>query len=268
MRKYVVAILIFLMVFNNSIVIKAESEDLSVVSKSAVLLDKSSGRVLWGKSENEKMPMASTTKIMTLLVALEEGDFKKDVVVSSKASRAPDVQLNIKENEIFKLKDLLYPLMLESSNDVAIAVGEHVGGSVENFAKMMTNKAKEIGAVNTSFKNPNGLDEEGHYSTAYDLALIAKYALENEDFLNIINTKTYTLKSDLRSYTVNNKNRLLSSYKGGNGVKTGYTNLAANCFVGSAKRGETELISVVLQAGWGATGREQKCDCVIINQSR
>ncbi len=258
MRKIFTIVLLVLFTTRSTIFINADTTMPNVASKSAILMDKNSGRVLWGKDENEKMPMASTTKIMTLLVALEKGDFEKEVIVSSKASRAPDVQLNIKEGEKFKLEDLLYPLMLESSNDVAIAIGEHTGGSVEGFAEMMTEKAKEIGAVNTQFKNPNGLDEDGHYSTAYDLALITKYALDNPDFVKIINTKTYTFKSDLRSYTVNNKNRLLSSFNGGNGVKTGYTNKAANCFVGSAKRDDVELISVVLQAGWGATGREGK----------
>ncbi len=258
MKKYVVLIVIFTLLFN--LVAYANESILipEVVSKSAILMDKESGRVLWGKNHTEKLPMASTTKIMTLLVALEKGDFSKDVVITSRASKAPDVQLNIKEGEVFKLGDLIYPLMLESSNDVAIAIAEHVGGDVETFCNMMTEKAKEIGAENTSFKTPNGLDAEGHYSTAYDLALITRYALENEKFVKVINTSTYTFKSDLRSYSVNNKNRLLTSYKGGNGVKTGFTNKAGNCFVGSASKNGLNLITVVLQAGWGSLGKEAK----------
>ncbi|MFV0441339.1 MAG: D-alanyl-D-alanine carboxypeptidase family protein [Lachnospirales bacterium] len=239
----------------------AFAEDLpSVISKSAILLDSKTGRVLWGKEHLAQMPMASTTKIMTLLVALENSTGDEEVIVTKRASKAPDVQLDIVEGEKFRLGDLFYPLMLESSNDVAIAIAEAVGGTVEDFAIMMTEKAKEIGAKNTSFKNPNGLDEEGHYTTAYDLALITKYALENDRFREIIGTKSYNFKSDKRSYAVNNKNRLLSSYSGGTGVKTGYTNQAANCFVGSANRDDMELISVVLQAGWGSVGREGKWD--------
>ncbi|MFV0518732.1 MAG: D-alanyl-D-alanine carboxypeptidase [Lachnospirales bacterium] len=257
MKKIFIVFLLFIFIFNNSI--SAFADDLpSISSKSGILIDKESGRVLWGKNQYEVMPMASTTKIMTLLVALENATGDEEVVVSSRASRAPDVQLDVVEGEEFTLRDLYYPLMLESANDVSIVVAESIGGSVEGFADMMTNKAKEIGAMDTSFKNPNGLDEEGHYTTAYDLAIITKYALDNEEFCKIISTSTYTFKSDKKTYNVSNKNRLLTSYEGGNGVKTGYTNLAANCFVGSATRGDMQLISVVLQAGWGATGKEGK----------
>lgn len=235
-----------------------KNEPKGIKSESAVVIDSESGRVLFEKNAYEKRPMASTTKIMTLIVALENGDLNKKVKVSKRASQAPNVQMHIKEGEEILLRDLLYPLMLESSNDCAIAVAEGVAGSVEDFATLMNKKAKEIGANNTNFVNPNGLDSDEHYSTAYDMALIANYGLKNSEFVKIINTKSYSFKTDTASYSVNNKNRLLNSYQGGNGFKTGYTNKASNCFVGGAKKGDTQLISTVLCAGWGKVGREAK----------
>ncbi len=258
MKRFLAFIVTFIISFCTTTSAYGSSELPSINSKSGILMDQETGRVLYGKNQDEVMPMASTTKIMTLLVALENSTGDEEAIVSKRASRAPDVQLDIVEGEKFKLSDLYYSLMLESHNDVAICVAETVGGSVESFAEMMTKKAHEIGAMDTSFKNPNGLDEEGHYTTSYDLALIARYALNNEEFVKIINTSTYSFKSDKRAYSVSNKNRLLTSFKGGDGIKTGYTNLAGNCFVGSATRGDMQLISVVLQAGWGNAGKEGK----------
>ena len=142
--------------------------------------------------------------------------------------------------------------MLESSNDVAVAIAEGIGGSVENFCNMMTAKAKELGALHTSYKTPNGLDADGHYTTAYDLALITRYALENEKFMEIINTKSYTFQelTANRSISVSNKNAFLNIYNGANGVKTGFTGQAGYCFVGSANQNGMELIAVVLACSW------------------
>ncbi len=245
-----------------------EQEEIKLGSKGVILYDAYSGRILYGENIDEKLPMASTTKIMTLLVALENANLDDIVKVSKNATKAPKVKMYLSEGEEVKLENLLYGLSLESFNDCAVAVAEYVGGDVETFCNMMTAKAKELGAVNTSFKTPNGLDADGHYSTARDLAIITAYALKNEKFVEITNTISYTFKSSKREYTVNNKNRLLREYQGANGVKTGYTGLAGQCFVGAAKRGDMQLVTVVLQAGWGETGKAQKCDCVIINQSR
>ncbi len=245
-----------------------EQKEIKLGSKGVILYDANTGRILYGENVDEKLPMASTTKIMTLIVALENGKLSDTVKVSGRASKAPKVKMYLSEGEEIKLENLLYALMLESSNDAAIAVAEHIGGSVENFCDMMTAKAREIGAINTSFKTPNGLDAEGHYSTPRDMAIITAYGLKNQEFIRITNTKDVTFSSSKREYRVTNKNRLLSEYRGANGVKTGFTGLAGQCFVGAAKRGEMQLVTVVLQAGWGDTGKEQKCDCVIINQSR
>lgn len=221
-------------------------------AKYALLMDGENGRVLFEKNGYEKVPMASTTKIMTLIVVLENGNPDDIVTVSANAAAQPDVQLHIAAKEQYRLKDLLYSLMLESHNDTAVAIAEHVGGSVEGFAKMMNEKACELGAYDTHFVTPNGLDAEEHYTTAKDLALIAKYCMENKSFCEIIQTKTYTFHEQTsgRSFTVNNKNRFLDSYDGALGIKTGFTGNAGYCFVGAAQRGDKRFISVVLACGW------------------
>lgn len=221
-------------------------------AKYALLMDGSNGRILYEKNGYEKVPMASTTKMMTLIVVLENANPDDIVTVSPNAAAQPDVQLNINTDEQYRLKDLLYSLMLESHNDTAVAIAEHVGGSVEGFAEMMNEKAHELGAYDTHFVTPNGLDDDNHYTTAKDLALIAKYCLENQQFCEIIQTKSYTFHEQTggRCFTVNNKNRFLDSYDGAIGVKTGFTGKAGYCFVGAAERDGKRLISVVLACGW------------------
>ena len=211
-----------------------------------------SGRVLYGKNPDLQLAMASTTKIMTLVIALEQGTMEDIVTVSQNAAKQPDVQLNMNTGEQYYLKDLVYSLMLESHNDTAVAIAEHIGGSVEGFASLMNAKAKELGALQTQFVTPNGLDADGHYTTAADLAKIATYAIQNEDFLKITNTSSHTF-SELttgKTFTVSNKNRFLYMMDGAIGVKTGFTGKAGYCFVGAVKREDRTLISVVLACGW------------------
>lgn len=223
---------------------------------SACLLDAQTGRVLYGKNENDVRAMASTTKIMTLIVTLENANLNDVVTVSSLAARQPDVQLNINTGEQYYLGDLVYSLMLESHNDVAVAIAEHVGGSVEGFAALMNQKAQELGMVNSYFITPNGLDaqnEKGkHSTTAYDLARLAAYAIQNEKFIKITNTKAYSFSeiNGKRNFTVNNKNVFLSMMNGAIGVKTGFTGDAGYCFVGALRQDGRTFISVVLGSGW------------------
>ena len=227
-------------------------EDLELHAKASLLMDADNNRVLYEENGYKKMAMASTTKIMTCIVALENADLNGIVPVSSYAASMPDVQLNIKKGEEYYLKDLLYSLMLESHNDSAVAIAEYVGGSVEGFATMMTDKARSLGCEDTNFITPNGLDAEGHYTTARDLAVIASYAIKNEQFIAITNTSSHVFKEvhNKRSFTVTNKNRFLYMMDGAIGIKTGFTGNAGYCFVGAIKRSDKTLISVVLGCGW------------------
>ncbi len=224
----------------------------SLYATSACLYDAASGRVLYEKNAQTRLPMASTTKIMTLIVILENAKLDEIVQVSSNAARQPDVQLNINTGEQYYVKDLLYSLMLESHNDVAVALAEHVGGSVEGFCTMMNQKAAELGLTDTCFETPNGLDSENHFTTAVELAKIAAYALKNDDFIKITNTSSYRFNelTTGRSFTVSNKNRFLYMMEGAIGMKTGFTGRAGYCFVGALRRDGYELVSVVLASGW------------------
>lgn len=221
-------------------------------SLSALLMDAENNRVLYELNGYKEMPMASTTKIMTCIVALENANMNDVVTVSSYAAGMPDVQLNIRKGEQYYLNDLMYSLMLESHNDVAVAIAEHIGGSVEGFATMMNDKARELGCNNTNFITPNGLDAEGHYTTARDLALISSYAIQNKDFIDITNTSSHQFKelTSGRSFSVSNKNKFLYMMDGAIGIKTGFTGNAGYCFVGAVKRLDRTLISVVLGCGW------------------
>ena len=231
---------------------KITNTKLSLHASSALLLDASNNRVLFEQNGFKRMPMASTTKIMTCIVTLENAKLTDVVEVSSNAARMPDVQLNVRTGEQYYLKDLLFSLMLESHNDVAVAIAEHVGGSVEGFATMMNDKARELGCENTNFITPNGLDAEGHYTTARDLAVIASYAVKNRTFLEITNTSSHAFQEIKkgRSFNVTNKNKFLYMMEGAIGVKTGFTGDAGYCFVGAVKRQDKSFISVVLGCGW------------------
>lgn len=231
---------------------ESAEEPTNLYAKSALLMDAVSKRVLFEKNGYEVLPMASTTKIMTCIYVLENSDLDQIVTVSSNACNQPKVRLGMKEGEQYILKDLLYALMLESYNDCAVAIAEHVSGDVAAFCEEMTNKAKDIGAYDTNFVTPNGLDAKEHYTTAYDLALITCYALKNPQFLEIINTSNYEFyeKSKGNKKTVYNRDAFLTQYEGAIGVKTGFTANAGYCFTGAAKREEKTLVSVVLACGW------------------
>lgn len=224
----------------------------SLHAYSAVLYDGNAGRVLYEKNGYEVLPMASTTKIMTLLIVLEHTEPTDIVTVSQTAAKQPDVQLNMNTGEQYYVGDLCYSLMLESHNDTAVALAEHVGGSVEGFAELMNAKAKALGAYSANFVTPNGLDAEGHGISAADLAKIAAYAVKQEEFRKITNTAshTFTELTKGRSFTVNNKDAFLTMMDGAIGVKTGFTGKAGYCFVGALERDDRLLISVVLASGW------------------
>ena len=209
-----------------------------------VVMDMKSGRVLYEKNAYSRRAIASTTKMMTAILALENASLDDKVTVSKRAASIWGSTIGLRAGQVFTMKELLYGLMLNSGNDAAIAIAEHVGGSVENFLGMMNAKAFEVGARNTQFKSPHGLDMDGHYSTAYDLALIARYALNNRTFSEIVSTKAASISSG----GLYNTNEMLDSYPGADGVKTGYTGKAGRCLVTSATRGNWRIISVVLNS--------------------
>lgn len=239
------------------IMLSLNTFDVSVLnSTSAVMIDGGSGRVLVGKNERKVMANASTTKILTCILAIENCDLNDVVLVSKYASTMPDVQLNIKEGQKFYLKDLLYSLMLESHNDVAVAIAEHVSGSVEKFSELMNKKARELGCYDTNFITPNGLDGENengiHGTTAYDLAVIMKYCINNDVFIEITGATSHNF-SDLDgkvSYTVSNKNALLKEDIGVFSGKTGFTGKAGYCYVGACEDNGRKYIISLLGCGW------------------
>ena len=231
-------------------------------AQSAVLIDGENGRVLFGKQEDTVLPMASTTKIMTCILALENSSPDDTVIISDYAASMPDVQLHIRKGETYRMEDLLYSLMLESHNDTAVAIAEYVGGSVENFAKMMNQKARDIGCTETYFVTPNGLDgidkKTGriHATTAEELAQIMRYCIrqspQKEEFLKITRAPSHAFSNleRTRSFSCINHNALLTTMEGALSGKTGFTNGAGYCYVGAVQKGEKSFIAVLLACGW------------------
>lgn len=240
-KKTLILIVILILLLNGY----AFCEKPVINAQSAILMDASSGRVLLEYNSHTKLPMASTTKIMTALIALENGNLEDKVKISNDAVGIEGSSIYLYENESISLEDLLYGLMLRSGNDASIAIAKHISGSVEEFVSIMNDKAKEIGAINTNFTNPHGLPHENHYSTAYDLALITKSAMELEKFRGISRAKKWEAERD-KNNIFYNKNDTLWDYEGGDGVKIGYTRRAGRCLVSSATRNNAQLISVVL----------------------
>lgn len=214
------------------------------------VIDSVTGRILYEKNAHVRRGMASTTKIMTAIVALETANLSDVVAVSYNASRTEGSSLYLKPGDRMTVEDLVYGLMLNSGNDTAVALAEHIGGSVEGFAQMMNDKARQIGANNTCFQNPNGLHSDGHYTTAYDLAIITRYALKKPIFAKIVATKTHKVNviGDDRTIYLSNHNRLLSQLDGCDGVKTGYTKKTGRCLVSSVTHDGWQAICVTLNA--------------------
>ncbi|WP_067728216.1 D-alanyl-D-alanine carboxypeptidase family protein [Oceanobacillus damuensis] len=218
-----------------------------VSASHAILIEQSTGRVLFEKNAQEKANIASITKIMTAIIAIESGKLDEKVSASRKAINTEGSSIYLEQGEKILLEDLIYGLMLRSGNDAAVAIAEHVGGSEEGFVFLMNEKAKWLGMTNSHFDNPHGLDSETHYSSAYDMAMLMRYAMENELFKKISGTETY--KSDNRSYSWQNKNKLLTQfYEYCTGGKTGYTKQTGRTLVSTAEKDGMELIAVTLDA--------------------
>lgn len=232
--------------------LQREAHAVNVSARSAILMEQESGRVLFGKEEHVERKIASITKIMTAIIAIESGKLDEYTTVSNEASGIEGSSLYLKPGEKVLLRDLVYGLMLRSGNDAAVAIAEAVGGSVDGFVHLMNEKRKEIGMKNTQFTNPHGLDDgDKHYSTAYDMALLMQYAMENETFQEISGTTYYESPQEGESWNRQwrNKNKLLTSlYEYCTGGKTGYTKAAGRTLVTTAEKDGMSLIAVTLDA--------------------
>ena len=267
MKKILYSILIFLLIFLNFSTVCADDVDNEVNfedtievtasnvselpktnSRRYIVYDRISKSMIIGKNEDVKSAMASTTKIMTTIVILEKADLNEKVTVSAKAGGTGGSRLGLKRGDKASVRDLLYGLMLRSGNDAAVALAEHVGGSVKEFAELMNEKAIELGLTNTHFVTPHGLDDANHYTTALELAKLTDYAMDNETFAKIVGTKSATIYINNQSRQINNTNELLGVLNGVVGVKTGFTNNAGRCLVTETKRNNMDIITIVLGA--------------------
>jgi D-alanyl-D-alanine carboxypeptidase (penicillin-binding protein 5/6) len=248
-KRWAAVIIAFMMIFS---CIPRPTEAQGVSAQSAILMEQASGRVLFEKDAHTKRRIASITKIMTAIIAIESGKMDETVTVSARAVRAEGSSIYLKQGEKIQLRHLVYGLMLRSGNDAAVAIAEHVGGSVEGFAFLMNQKAAEIGMRNTHFANPHGLDDsEHHYSTAYDMALLMRYAMRNQEFREVSGTEVYRAPNPGEKWdrVWRNKNKLLTKlYKYCTGGKTGYTKRAKRTLVTTAEKEGLELIAVTLNA--------------------
>lgn len=253
-RAFAALLIMSLFVYGLSfpIVASAKPPAISTSAQAAALIDVASGRILYSYNGDTPLKIASLTKIMTAIVAIEDGDVTDNVRVGANAFGKEGSSLYLKLGEEMSLQNLLYGLMLRSGNDAATAIAEHVGGSVDGFAYLMNEKAKLIGMTHSTFRNPHGLDDaKDHLSSANDMAKLTAYALKNPVFQDVVQTKTKKVPNpnEAWDYTWNNKNRMLTLYEGADGVKTGYTKLAKRCLVSSATRNGQQLAVVTLNDG-------------------
>lgn len=219
-----------------------------VNSRACVVIDRKTNSVLFGKNENSKKKMASTTKIMTATIIIEKCNLSDTIEISKKAAGTGGSRLGLKTGDKITVLDLLYGLMLRSGNDAAVALAEYAGGDINGFAELMNAKALDLGLTNTHFETPHGLDSNEHYTTAYELAVISNYALNNPTFAKIVGTKNYTITINGSPKDLSNTNELLGNMEGVYGVKTGFTNGANRCLVTACKRNDIDIICVVLGA--------------------
>ena len=248
MKKILACFCLCLMLPLNVLFAVTDGSEPKITSTAAILMEQDTKRVLYGKNYRNKVKIASTTKILTAIVAIENKDLKDMVLISKKAAGTGGSTVGLKSGSEISLKSLMYGMLLKSGNDCAVAIAEYVGGSVENFADMMNKKAYEIGAKDTYCTNPHGLDTEKNYSTAYDLALITSYAKTNETLSKMLGTESITVPWGTSSKYLSNTNRLLFTYEYCDGGKTGFTNGANRCLVATAKKEELKVIAVVLGA--------------------
>jgi D-alanyl-D-alanine carboxypeptidase (penicillin-binding protein 5/6) len=249
MAVVLIAVVLILVLPLNSVAVEPPS--VSTNAEAAALIDVSSGRILYSNNGDKPLRIASLTKIMTAIVAIESGTLSDKVKVSLKAYGIEGSSIYLHLGEEMNLEHMLYGLMLRSGNDAATAIAEHVGGSVEGFVMMMNDKAEQLGMTHSHFENPHGLDSKGHYSSANDMAKLAAYALQNPVFRNIVKTPSINVPNPYEQWDHRwrNKNKMLYMYEGADGVKTGFTKLSNRTLVSSATRGGQQLAAVTLNDG-------------------
>lgn len=252
-NKLIAFFMIFLLIFiPNASVLADDTEafDLKLTAQSAILIEASTGRVIWEKDADVRHYPASMTKMMTGILALEKLPPKADVVISPNAAATEDCPLEIVAGECLSADNIITGMLMESDNGAAVAIAEAVDGSVSQFVQRMNERAQEIGMSNTHFVNPNGLTEANHYSTARDMAKLARFAMNNKKFREIVSTKNQVIHWEVparQQKLAENTNKLLANYNGMNGIKTGWTEAAGGCLAASARRNGVELIAIVMQ---------------------
>lgn len=244
MKKWLLILMIL------SFTIPYKTKAIETNARCAILMDTDSNRILYAKNIHEVRSVASISKIMTAILAIESGKLDDTVLIGDEILDAYGSAIYIKQGEEMTLRDLVYGLMLRSGNDAALVIANYVGGDVNSFVDMMNQKARQIGMKNTTFNNPSGLDEDkGNMSTAYDMAILTSYAMQNEDYKKIVKTKHHTVTTNKNVYSWTNKNKLLNTYKYTTGGKTGYTEIARRTLVSTASKDGLNLVVVTLNDG-------------------
>ena len=247
-KRFLILLLLLVLVFSLFTVYISSEQKITVSAKSAALYEPETKRFLYTKNSKERLGMASTTKIMTALIALETLDLNENIAVDSRAVGIEGSSIYLKSGEIMNALDLIYALLLQSANDAALALAYRIADSIENFANLMNQKVKELGLTDTHFTNPHGLDEKEHYTSAHDLAIISAEALNNDIFREITSTYKREVESSDTKRLLVNHNKMLKSYDGCIGVKTGYTTRSGRCLVSAAEREGLTMISVTIDA--------------------
>lgn len=244
MKKIIVLILLIFLIT------PCKAKSLSISASSSILMDTDSNRILYSKNVHKIQSVASISKIMTAIIAIESGKLNDKVTIGDEIKKSYGSGIYIKQGEVLTLRDLVYGLMLRSGNDAALSIANYVSNDTESFVKLMNKKANELRMNDTVFNNPSGLDEEkGNYSSSYDMALLMSYAIKNKEFKKITSTKKYTLKTNKNTYVWNNKNKLLNKYKYATGGKTGFTKIAKRTLVTTASKNNMNLVVVTLNDG-------------------
>lgn len=244
MKKVIIAIFVFVICIGSLIL--AKENDLNIYSPNALLYDVTYDKILYEKNINERIPNASTTKILTAIVAYENSNMEDIVEVSTKAASIGGSKINLRKGDKVKMDSLMKGLLMSSGNDAAIAIAEHVGGSVEGFCSLMNKRAVELGATNTNFTTPHGLDNEEHYTTLSDLLIFSKYFIQIPYLMEIANTEQTIIKINNYEKELRSTNEMLLLYDCVNGIKTGYTSKAGRCLITSIESGDRNLITMVL----------------------